>query len=475
MDLTERQIQIENQELQYYLLVLKEKNQEIKSRLSVFIYENQLEQEIIKFQIKKLQTQICQLKNEIALYEPSQEANDLEIDENGEIKGGTVEKLIDCLYFDYGSKVTTEYVKVFLLTYRSFTSPNQVIEHLMKCYNKFITDSANAETWKPCRLRIGNFLRKWITENSFDFSKDVELQKQYLYFTSIIAQSDSKLSDVINSTLSKVKNRTSTFRTSIFSSQAPTAHKTRSVSILTILDIHSQELARQITLIDYETCRAIEPKECLGMAWTKPDKEERSPNLMAMIKRFNSLSKYIAFLLVNEANLKRRVQFLSYIIDLLGYLYELNNFNSIFSIIAGLGNSAVFRMKKTFSLLSKEKLKILEDIRTLTAPEKSWANYRNKIHKINPPCIPFLGVYQTDLTFIEEGNPSKLSNGFINWKKCRLTASVITEIQQYQTVPYNLTIHQPVQTFYQNCLMEIETVDDKKLFDLSLIAEPRDN
>jgi len=79
------------------------------------------------------------------------------------------------------------------------------------------------------------------------------------------------------------------------------------------------------------------------------------------------------------------------------------------------------------------------------------------------------------LTFIEEGNPSKLSNGFINWKKCRLTASVITEIQQYQTVPYNLTIHQPVQTFYQNCLMEIETVDDKKLFDLSLIAEPRDN
>jgi hypothetical protein len=87
-----------------------------------------------------------------------------------------------------------------------------------------------------------------------------------------------------------------------------------------------------------------------------------------------------------------------------------------------------------------------------------------------------LGVYQTDLTFIEEGNKDKLANGFVNWKKCRLIAGVITEIQQYQTVPYNLLACNPIQEFFEAALVEMDTigVDDKKLYDLSLIAEPRE-
>jgi len=77
------------------------------------------------------------------------------------------------------------------------------------------------------------------------------------------------------------------------------------------------------------------------------------------------------------------------------------------------------------------------------------------------------------LTFIEEGNPTKLTNGFINWKKCRLIAGVITEVQQYQTVPYNLNPVAPIQAYFLKALMDVEVLDDKKLFDLSILAEPR--
>lgn len=40
-------------------------------------------------------------------------------------------------------------------------------------------------------------------------------------------------------------------------------------------------------------------------------------------------------------------------------------------------------------------------MKVLTNPLKSWANYRKAIREIDPPCVPFIGVYQTDLTFIE--------------------------------------------------------------------------
>jgi len=59
----------------------------------------------------------------------------------------------------------------------------------------------------------------------------------------------------------------------------------------------------------------------------------------------------------------------------------------------------------------------------------------------------------------------------INFRKCRLLATVIKEIQQYQKMPYNLT---PV-TAIQNFLMEAQnlTISDIALFDASIAVEPR--
>ena len=56
---------------------------------------------------------------------------------------------------------------------------------------------------------------------------------------------------------------------------------------------------------------------------------------------------------------------------------------------------------------------------------------------------PFLalggsGMYLTDLTFIEDGNPDEI-NHLINFEKHRKVAEVIAEIQLYQQTAYNLT------------------------------------
>jgi son of sevenless-like protein len=225
--------------------------------------------------------------------------------------------------------------------------------------------------------------------------------------------------------------------------------------------------------MDYEFCKKIEPKEFLGMAWTKKDKEQRSPNLLHFIGRFNMVSKWIALSVCSEPNLKKRAKIVSQIVDIVKSLKDLNNFNGIFQIVGGLGNASVYRLTKTFEAI-KDRKKDLEALRFLTKPEKSWANYRRELHGINPPCIPFLGIYQTDLTFIEDGNPDKFSTGLWNFKKCRLTASVMSEIQQYQQKPYNLQICQPVLNWLMQSQEQARYTDDKKLYEFSLEAEPRE-
>jgi len=121
--------------------------------------------------------------------------------------------------------------------------------------------------------------------------------------------------------------------------------------------------------------------------------------------------------------------------------------------------------------LSKDKMKLFEDLMSLMAPEANFNKLRRHLHQnISPPCIPYLGMYLTDLTFIEEGNPDMIGE-LINFDKRRRVAVVIKEIQGYQQDPYCLKEVPIIRGFL---LAGGEYVDENKCYKLSVDIEPRD-
>ena len=53
-------------------------------------------------------------------------------------------------------------------------------------------------------------------------------------------------------------------------------------------------------------------------------------------------------------------------------------------------------------------------VQDTVSPKGQYSNYRKSLKELSRPAIPFLGVYLTDLTFIELGNQDFISTRLIN-------------------------------------------------------------
>lgn len=138
------------------------------------------------------------------------------------------------------------------------------------------------------------------------------------------------------------------------------------------------------------------------------------------------------------------------------------------AILAGLKSSSVGRLKHTIDAVGERNMSKIATIEKECNPTMSYKMYREAIHLANPPLLPYLGVYLTDLTFIEDGNPDYV-NGLHNFKKRELIYNVIAEIGRYQTLGYNSSTVPNVLHY----LSELPSNDDDTLYELSLLREPR--
>jgi len=86
----------------------------------------------------------------------------------------------------------------------------------------------------------------------------------------------------------------------------------------------------------------------------------------------------------------------------------------------------------------------------------------------SPPLLPYIGVYLTDLTFIEDGNPN-LKGGLINFQKHRMCAEVLRQIRLYQQTPYNLVGQPSILEHFQS----IPILSEDEQWELSLQVERR--
>ncbi|XP_053319287.1 rap guanine nucleotide exchange factor 6 isoform X3 [Spea bombifrons] len=199
-------------------------------------------------------------------------------------------------------------------------------------------------------------------------------------------------------------------------------------SFISLLQLSTIEVATQLSMRDFELFRNVEPAEYIDDLF-KIDSKTGNARLKQFEEVINQETFWVATEILKEPNQLKRMKIVKHFIKIALHCRECRNFNSMFAIISGLNLAPVARLRGTWEKLPSKYEKLLRDLQDLFDPSRNMAKYRNILSSqcMHPPVIPLFPVIKKDITFLHEGNDSKV-DGLINFEKLRMIAKEVRNV-----------------------------------------------
>ncbi|KAM4875523.1 ras-specific guanine nucleotide-releasing factor 2 isoform 2-T2 [Thomomys bottae] len=310
--------------------------------------------------------------------------------------------------------------------------------------------------------RVLNVLRHWVSKHAQDFELNNELKMNVLNLLEEVLRDPDLLPQERKATANILRALSQDDQDDIHIKLEDIIQMTDCPKAECFESLSAMEMAEQITLLDHIVFRSIPYEEFLGQGWMKLDKNERTPYIMKTSQHFNDIMNY--------ADISSRANAIEKWVAVADICRCLHNYNGVLEITSALNRSAIYRLKKTWAKVSKQTKALMDKLQKTVSSEGRFKNLRETLKNCNPPAVPYLGMYLTDLAFIEEGTPNFTEEGLVNFSKMRMISHIIREIRQFQQTSYRID-HQPKVTQY--LLDKALIIDEDTLYELSLKIEPR--
>ncbi|XP_005065721.1 ras-specific guanine nucleotide-releasing factor 2 isoform X2 [Mesocricetus auratus] len=318
--------------------------------------------------------------------------------------------------------------------------------------------------------RVLNVLRHWVSKHAQDFELNNELKINVINLLEEVLRDPDLLPQERKATANILRALSQDDQDDIHLKLEDIIQMTDYPKAECFETLSAMELAEQITLLDHIVFRSIPYEEFLGQGWMKLDKNERTPYIMKTSQHFNEMSNLVASQIMNYADISSRANAIEKWVAVADICRCLHNYNGVLEITAALNRSAIYRLKKTWAKVSKQTKALMDKLQKTVSSEGRFKNLRETLKNCNPPAVPYLGMYLTDLAFIEEGTPNFTEEGLVNFSKMRMISHIIREIRQFQQTAYRIDQQPKV---IQYLLDKALIIDEDTLYELSLKIEPR--
>ncbi|KAI1882444.1 hypothetical protein AGOR_G00250800 [Albula goreensis] len=429
------------------------------------------------------------------------------------IKAGTLEKLVEYMLSAFRGNDST-YVTIFLCTYRSFATTKQVLDLLLNRYAKLQHLSSaegprmTHEDRTELKNTISSILGAWLDQYSEDFWKPPEyscLRRLIAYLHQNFPGSDLERRACNLLAQFHLRHHRELEQEALDHTPCPFAMPEQNGFEDDRPDFLAFDpilVAEQFTMMDAELFKKVVPYHCLGNIWSQRDKkgkEHLAPTVRATVAQFNCVTNCVITTCLSDRALKpaQRAKLLERWIEVARECRILKNFSSLRSILSGLQCNPVHRLKRTWDEVSRENLRIFQELSEIFSDENNHSLSRELLIKegtskfatleINPKraqkrhqqqrdlsvmqgTIPYLGTFLTDLVMMDTAMKDYLDGGLINFEKRRKEFEVIAQIKLLQLAcnNYNFTRNMHFRAW----LSALEKLSEAESYSYSCEIEP---
>ncbi|KAK9763677.1 Guanine nucleotide exchange factor lte1 [Basidiobolus ranarum] len=241
----------------------------------------------------------------------------------------------------------------------------------------------------------------------------------------------------------------------------------------------TEMIAQQFCIIEQRCLCAVEWHELVEVLWkNRSDQKsnEKCYGVLSQIDRFNIMCQWVATEVVTSESIDVRARIIEKLIRIAMRCYQHRNYSTLLQILLGLQSSNIARLARTWKRVGMHEKRTFEELKRFTSPCKNWTNIRSAMHEasedyrylmwsdserehskmIGEACIPFFGLFLSDLTYNSE-LPSYLpptsedTSELINFHKHCITASVIKRLLAFQALSKRYPFL-PDVSVYPKCL-----------------------
>nr|AEX63073.1 guanine nucleotide exchange factor [Moumouvirus Monve] len=245
-----------------------------------------------------------------------------------------------------------------------------------------------------------------------------------------------------------------------------------------IMEIETNDFVNSINKHFIELYRKINAHDLINKIL---ENENSSEYLEEIIDLFTKLSQLVVveILLKQENNHSKIVKVVNKFIDIADKLYETNNFQAFFAIIAGLNNHAIQRIKFIWKPNKNRTINFLNYEKIIT--HYNGYNYYRSHVKTKSKYIPYLGLILSDIDHILQAGIINKESCTINTINYNILSKIINNFESVIPLPgsikknYNVFRNEICDYSIISFLKNVITVDEDKIYDLSYSLYKLDN